>query len=408
MRLLGKDFRDRTLDSEVVRKLLVRPYIPMWDEQRPRLLSRARTPPTTTAIMNDIKSPRRRSPAPHTPRPIVWIGGRGLPKGVAGKELAALGHPLQWQPLSSKTARSVESLEPVLVVVACDRVTAGFKKLLAELSELKPKIDLVVFQLRRRDHRGAPPPGVDGVIAPGASLVRQLKLVLQTMRGAERHKLAGYRARKRMSRMSEEVARLRDLAVRDDLTCLYNLRFFNRSLDTEHQRAQRFERHYSLIFLDLDGLREVNTRLGHLAGGQVLKEVGEFLMARIRRIDVPARIGGDEFVIILPETDKRAARLVAERLRRGIQSLQNRQGQPLGITASSGVACFPEDGERSDIVLARADRALYEAKARGKNRVCGWGDFQVERDDPAPKASVHDPGEARPLDLVPGAISSVN
>lgn len=361
-----------------------------------------------TAIMPLNKPVPRASPRRSPSRPIVWIGGKGLPKGVTGKDVAELGHPLHWQPLSVQAARTVESLEPVLVVVATERLTRPWRQLLTEIRELKPRIDLVVFQLRRREPRAGLPAVIDGTIVPGPSLARQLKLVLATMRGSDRHKGAGHRARLRLGRMRAEVNRLRDLAVRDDLTCLYNLRFFNRSLETEHQRAQRFERRYSLIFLDLDGLREVNTRLGHLAGGQVLKDVGEFLIDRIRRIDVPARIGGDEFVIILPETEKRAAKLVAERLRKGIQQLQNRQGTSLGITVSSGVACFPDDGERPDIVLARADRALYEAKARGKNRVCAWGEFDAKGDDRDLKASVHDPGEARPLEAPSPIVASVN
>ncbi len=210
-------------------------------------------------------------------------------------------------------------------------------------------------------------------------------------------KAAGLRAQKRLTKLRAELNRVRTLAVRDDLTCLFNLRYFNRSLETEHQRATRFGRCYSLIFLDLDGLREVNARRGHLAGGQVLKQVGEFLNGRIRRIDLPARIGGDEFVIICPETEKTAARLVAERLRHGIQRLQDSQGKSIGITVSIGVASFPDDGELPDDVLQRADRALYEAKALGKNRVCCWGEFVIEGDDKSFLGSVHNTDDAIPV-----------
>ena len=88
-----------------------------------------------------------------------------------------------------------------------------------------------------------------------------------------------------------------------------------------------------------------------------------FVMDRVRRIDLPARIGGDEFVVICPETAKPAARLVAERIRSGIESLQDSKGKPLDITASIGVASFPDDGSLPEEVLQRADRALYEAKS---------------------------------------------
>jgi len=180
------------------------------------------------------------------------------------------------------------------------------------------------------------------------------------------------------------------------LTPCHQLSFFNRSLENEHQRALRFGRSYSLIFLDLDGLREVNSRKGHLVGGQVLKQVATFVSDRVRRIDLPARIGGDEFVIICPETAKPAARLVAERIRSGIERLQDDKGKSLEITASIGVASFPDDGNLPEEVLQRADRALYEAKSRGKNRVCSWGDFEADGDDKSFLGSVHHTVDSSP------------
>jgi diguanylate cyclase (GGDEF)-like protein len=132
--------------------------------------------------------------------------------------------------------------------------------------------------------------------------------------------------------------------------------------------------------MDLDGLRDVNTRFGHLAGGQVLKLLGEYLNARLRRIDIPARVGGDEFVIICPETNKASARVLAERLRQGIEDLKlHADDKYPGITASMGVASFPDDGKRPENILERADQALYQSKARGKNHVCCWGDFPADQ-----------------------------
>jgi diguanylate cyclase (GGDEF)-like protein len=321
-------------------------------------------------------------------RPLLWVGGAGLPGGAVGRKLVALGYPLHWEPASPKAARSVEALAPALVVIDEEKLDRPLLNLLGALAELKPAVDLVVFQLLNREPRVVPE-RVDGVLLRGPTLPRQIRLVLTAIEGGRTFKSAAARAMKRLEGAQAEVERLRTLAVKDDLTSLYNLRFFNRSLETEHQRATRFGRSYSLIFLDLDGLREVNAREGHLAGAQVLKYVGEFLIQRVRRIDLPARIGGDEFVVICPETEKIAVRLVADRLRHGIQRLQDDQGKPLGITTSIGVASFPEDGDLPEEILHRADRALYEAKALGKNRVCCWGEFTVGADDKAPLGSVH-------------------
>jgi diguanylate cyclase (GGDEF)-like protein len=329
-------------------------------------------------------------------RPILWIGGRGLPRGSAGTQLVALGYPLHWEPPSNNAARSVATLQPVMVVIESERITDSLKEFLFTLSELRTTIDMIVFQIRRREPRQAVA-GVDGTLIKGGGLVQQIRSVLATMEGGKAFKAAGLRAQKRLTKVRTELSRMRTLAVRDDLTCLYNLRFFNGSLETEHQRATRFGRSYSLIFLDLDGLREVNARHGHLAGGRVLKQVGEFVSGCIRRIDLPARIGGDEFVIICPETDKPAARLVAERLRHGIQRLRDSHGKSIGITASIGVASFPNDGALPEDVLQRADRSLYEAKALGKNRVCCWGEFAAEGDEKNFLRSVHNTDDATPV-----------
>jgi diguanylate cyclase (GGDEF)-like protein len=292
----------------------------------------------------------------------------------------SLGHPLHWEPSSAEAIRSVGPLAPALIVVEGEKVDLAVRSFLTALAEVKATVDTVVFQLRRREPRVVDE-GFDGVLLRGASLVRQIRLVLAAIEGSRTFKTAGARAQKRLGRAEAEVDRLGALSVRDDLTSLYNLRFFDRSLETEHQRAMRFGRSYALIFVDLDGLREVNSRGGHMAGALVLKQVGELIVNRIRRIDLAARIGGDEFVIICPETEKPAARLVAERLRHGIQKLQDGSENPAAITASIGIASFPDDGDLPDEILQRADRALYEAKALGKNRVCCWGEFSVAGND---------------------------
>jgi diguanylate cyclase (GGDEF)-like protein len=188
----------------------------------------------------------------------------------------------------------------------------------------------------------------------------------------------------------DENRRLRELVLRDDLTCLYNLRYFNSALETEHSRSVRFGRRYSLLFMDLDGLREVNSRHGHLAGGRVLKQLGEYLNTNLRSIDISARVGGDEFVVICPETTKESARLIAGRIRQGIEALKiHERDTEQGITASVGVAAYPDDGGTPKEILRRADQALYAAKAKGKNCVCCWGDFPADPEAKLFSGSVH-------------------
>jgi diguanylate cyclase (GGDEF)-like protein len=331
-------------------------------------------------MSSEKRTSRRPKPVRTPQRPILWVGGAGLPGGATGRKLVSLGNPLHWEPSAAEAIRSVGPLAPVLIVIEGEKVDVVVRSFLTELAELKATVDTVVFQLRRREPKVVES-GFDGVLVRGASLVRQIRIVLDAMRGGRTFKTAGARAQKRLARVEAEVERLGALSVRDDLTSLYNLRFFDRSLETEHQRATRFGRSYALIFVDLDGLREVNSRGGHMAGALVLKLVGELIVNRIRRIDLAARIGGDEFVIICPETEKPAARLVAERLRHGIQKIGDGQESSATITASIGIASFPEDGDLPDEILQRADRALYEAKALGKNRVCCWGEFAVAGND---------------------------
>ena len=308
-------------------------------------------------------------------RPILWLSRTGLPRGTAGKDLANLGHPLLWEPISQNTISKVTELNPVMVIVDADRVTPTVGKLLRSLHELQRSTDFVVFLLETKP-RARTPEIVEGRLLKGRGVAAQVSAALDALAAAGKFNSDD---RRQLERVKRELSQLRELVVRDDLTCLYNLRFFNRALETEHSRARRFVRHYSLIFMDLDGLREVNNRYGHLAGGQVLQQLGEFLNTSLRRIDIPSRVGGDEFVVICPETPKPSARVLAERLRQEIEDLKLRcDADYAGITASIGVASFPKDGDTAEIVLEHADRALYEAKAKGKNTVCCWGDFPSE------------------------------
>lgn len=161
------------------------------------------------------------------------------------------------------------------------------------------------------------------------------------------------------------------LSVTDDLTGLYNARFLHTSLGREVQRCRRYGSQVSVLFLDLDCFKKVNDRFGHLAGSRALVEVGELIRNTLREIDVVARFGGDEFTVILPQTGAEGAETIAERIRRRVEgavfleTLQHR----VRITASLGIACFPEHGQDKDQLIQKADEAMYRVKGKGKNGV---------------------------------------
>lgn len=163
------------------------------------------------------------------------------------------------------------------------------------------------------------------------------------------------------------------LAITDELTGLYNHRHFLQQLNNEVSRSLRYGRHASLMMIDIDYFKHYNDTHGHLKGNEVLKEVGHILKEMSRDVDVVARYGGEEFTIILPETNRKSARPLAERLRKKIEAhpFENQHTQPnKKLTVSIGLASCPKDSGSSFELLEQADRALYEAKRQGRNRVC--------------------------------------
>jgi diguanylate cyclase (GGDEF)-like protein len=165
-------------------------------------------------------------------------------------------------------------------------------------------------------------------------------------------------------------ARLKETSFKDELTGLYNRRFFFVRLEEEISRYRRFNHPVAVVLLDLDGFKEVNDGQGHMIGDETLRDIGQILTSYSRRINVVARYGGDEFVVLLVETSKEGARLYAERIRQLISSHPYSHG--MHVTASLGVASLPEDNAATAEDLVRiADKALYVAKRGGKNQVAG-------------------------------------
>ena len=165
--------------------------------------------------------------------------------------------------------------------------------------------------------------------------------------------------------------KLKRMAVQDSLTNVYNRRFFQERLEQEFARSRRYHRSLSLIMIDIDNFKNVNDRAGHLGGDAALTKVAGTLVDAVRRVDIVARYGGDEFGIILPETDLHAALRLAHRLRERVVEHSLTLDDEIGrLTASIGVAALSRDIEKPHDLLARADQALYQAKATGRNRVC--------------------------------------
>jgi diguanylate cyclase (GGDEF)-like protein len=161
-------------------------------------------------------------------------------------------------------------------------------------------------------------------------------------------------------------------AVTDDLTGLANVRAFTSILDHELERSRRFDTPLGLVMLDIDDFKQVNDTYGHQQGDEVLAQVASVLRGLSRDLDVPARYGGEELAVVLPQTDAGGAALLAERMRAAVEALRVLRvggGGSLGVTASFGVAAVTGTAADRDSLIAAADAALYQAKRTGKNRV---------------------------------------
>lgn len=209
------------------------------------------------------------------------------------------------------------------------------------------------------------------------AMVRDKRLLLLAVLGVLIILLGGayFWVARLLRKVKEAQQRLLELATMDDLTGVANRRYFYERFEQEVARAQRYHHPLSCLILDLDDFKKVNDNYGHLAGDRVLREIAGIIRANCRTSDLPARFGGEEFIVLLPETDLTGAASFAERLRSLIASreIPLGNGQLLQITASLGVASFTpaelgslDSGEK---LIQLADDALYQAKRDGKNRV---------------------------------------
>ncbi len=168
------------------------------------------------------------------------------------------------------------------------------------------------------------------------------------------------------------IPQLQAQARIDPKTGLFNARHFTVVMEDELSRAQRFQRPMSLIMADLDLLRDINNTYGHLAGDAVLRGISEVFRQQLRHYDVPARFGGEEFSILLPETPPEEAQEIADRIRRAVAARLfevETSSEPIRATISMGIASFPRNGNDMNELVHKADLAVYRAKLQGRNRV---------------------------------------
>jgi len=254
-----------------------------------------------------------------------------------------------------------EALLPVILGVAIEATGAVGGRLVEGTRELAV--------------RGRRPDGVEPLVVHLAGPDDQRTLALYPPPGGfsgESQELAHWLATQ--ASIALENAHLHGLvkaqAVTDELTNLANRRRFMEVVELELKRAERFQSPLGLLLVDLDDFKLVNDRFGHGTGDEVLRALSDVFRESLRDVDLAARLGGEEFAVLLPETDYSGAAGVAERLRASLASLElaSPDGEGFGVTASFGVAVYPEAQSVNEL-LRTADAALYRAKAQGKNRV---------------------------------------
>lgn len=175
----------------------------------------------------------------------------------------------------------------------------------------------------------------------------------------------------RRVRLGQEIEKL---AITDSLTGAYTRRYFMERFEEELKRSKLRNINLSLLMIDVDYFKQLNDEHGHLAGDQVLREVSRVISQNIREIDIAGRYGGEEFCVVLPDTDSRGAYFAAERIRTALEKTKFKAYDlTLQITASLGLSTYPRNGQTSEELMDKADWALYRAKKSGRNCVCAFG-----------------------------------
>ena len=303
---------------------------------------------------------------------------------VVGSALLALGSAI-YVALSSPEAREPLWLPVVLALAAIAGMTAAvivWRNARPAAAPAPPALPAPV------EASAAPPrapltPPVDEVETLLDSFSRMLSTIERQAHEIDRYAL---RLDSAYNEIETSSAQLKEFSFKDEVTGLYNRRFFSIRLEEEVSRYRRFNHAVSVVLLDLDGFKEINDELGHAAGDETLRGMADILLRHSRGINVICRYGGDEFAVLLVETSKGGARLYADRIRYVLPS--HRFGHGRRVTASFGIASLPEDVTPApDALIRAADEALYAAKRAGKNRVSVYEDIRAAESRSRPPAT---------------------
>ncbi|HKJ50472.1 MAG TPA: GGDEF domain-containing protein [Gammaproteobacteria bacterium] len=182
--------------------------------------------------------------------------------------------------------------------------------------------------------------------------------------------LVGYITTLLSADLQRATDNLAEISNTDELTGLKNRRAFNTTLDTEINKSSRYKRPFAILMIDADNLKPVNDKFGHEAGDKLIKMIARVIHESVREVDLVARYGGDEFVVLMAESTRSSAGVVAERIRQAVENTSfNEAGERIYTTVSIGIASFPSDTPNSEELLAIADKQLYTCKSMGKNVV---------------------------------------
>lgn len=319
---------------------------------------------------------------------ILVVDDEETLRTVVGQVIAELGHEVTTA-ASGEEALVLFRRAPFPLVLA-DIVMGGMSglDLLDELKLIDPQTHVVIMTSNASldsataalrsgayDYLTKPFEDIEVIAALVRRAVQSIRLTDENAR-----LLSVLRAR------TEELERLnlslQDMANRDGLTGLFNHRFFRDSLRAELVRSAREGRSFSICLADIDHFKDFNDAYGHLAGDEALKKVAGVLRSVARGDTVAARYGGEEFVMLLADMERDPARALAERARQLVAAQPFTSGSPAQrarLTISLGVSTYPQDGADANTLIASADRALYEAKNSGRDRVCAGGEIPPAR-----------------------------